>query len=138
MCTSCKPRPVFTGKVAAGIIEQDGKYLIAQRAKKDSYENCWEFPGGKQEEGETLEECLARELYEELHINATIGNHVCSWPFEYNGRSMELIAFKVISYEGTIECKEHKEIRWVPIEELPKYTFPEADIIILESLKKLV
>lgn len=59
-----------TKKVAAELIERNGKLLIAQRAKKDALIGKWEFPGGKQEEGETLQECLKRELFEELAIVA--------------------------------------------------------------------
>ncbi len=67
--------------IAAAIIEKDGKVLIAKRAKKDALCGTWEFPGGKLEEGETLEECLKRELYEELGIHAEIGDYFCTSTF---------------------------------------------------------
>ena len=128
--------PKFTGKIAVAIIEQDGKYFIAQRSKRDAYENLWEFPGGKQEEGETIQECLKRELFEELGITATIGDYFCNHFFESNGRNFELLAFKVKSFTGTIECKEHKAMKWVCVDELDQYAFPSTNLVFIEAIKK--
>jgi 8-oxo-dGTP diphosphatase len=59
--------------VTAAIIERDGKILIAKRSSTSSLPNKWEFPGGKVEAGETTEECLARELWEEFNVEVTVG-----------------------------------------------------------------
>jgi mutator protein MutT len=64
--------------IAAAIIEKDGKILIAQRTKKDALFGKWEFPGGKVEPGETLQACLKRELFDELGIDAEIGEYFCT------------------------------------------------------------
>jgi mutator protein MutT len=126
----------FTDKIAVAIMEQNGKYFIAQRSKKDAYENLWEFPGGKQEENETILECLKRELFEELGITATIGDYVCSSFFERYGKKFELLAFKVKSFTGTIECKEHKAMKWVSVDELDQYAFPSTNLVFIEAIKK--
>lgn len=126
----------FTGKIAAALLEKDGKFFIAQRAKKDGQEGLWEFPGGKQENGETIQECLKRELYEEFGINASIGEYVCSSFFEIKEKRMELLAFKVLSFTGDIQCKEHKRVEWVSTEHLDKYVFTKPDLVFIEAIKK--
>jgi mutator protein MutT len=128
--------PKFTGKIAVAIMEHNGKYFIAQRSKKDSYENLWEFPGGKQEEGETIQECLKRELHEELGIDATVGEYICNNFFEYNGIKFEILAFKVKSFVGTIHLKEHKAMKWVSVEELDQYNFPSTNLVFIKAIKK--
>jgi 8-oxo-dGTP diphosphatase len=124
----------FTGKIIAALLQKDGKYFIARRTKKDGQEGLWEFPGGKQEEGETHEECLARELFEEFGIKAYVGNYVCSSFFILKDRAVELMAYKVTSYEGTITLNEHSEMQWVAPDELHKYAFTKPDLVFIEYL----
>jgi len=126
----------FTGKIAAALIEKDGKFFIAQRAKKDGLEGLWEFPGGKQEDGETIQECLSRELYEEFGVNASIGEYVCSSFFELKGKPTELLAFKVPLFSGDIQCMEHNKVEWVSTENLDKYTFTKPDLVFIAAIKK--
>ena len=126
----------YTGKIAAAIIEKDGKYFIAQRAIKDLNEGLWEFPGGKQEEGESIEECLRRELCEEFDIDATVGDYFCSCHFELFGKPAELCAYIIISFTGNIECREHNTFRWVTPDEFDLYYFPEPDLVIVEKIKQ--
>ncbi len=126
----------FTGKITAAIIEQGGKIFIAQRAKKGGREGLWEFPGGKQEEGETIQECLKRELFEEFDIKAVIGNYLCSSFFTLKNKPAELMAFYVTSYEGKINCKEHKNINWVTPEQLLDYNFTNPDLIFIDAIHK--
>lgn len=121
-------------QIAAAIIEHDGKILIAKRGKKDSLENKWEFPGGKVEPGETLEQCLKRELFEELGIEVVVGEYVITSPFVHQDTPYEMCVFKVPSFTGTIELREHKEIRWVMPHELPQFDYPEPDIPIVNLL----
>ncbi|MEX0940399.1 MAG: (deoxy)nucleoside triphosphate pyrophosphohydrolase [Candidatus Babeliales bacterium] len=121
-------------KVIAAVIKKDGKFLIAQRAKEDPLKGKWEFPGGKLEKGETFHECLARELFEELGITATIGEYICSSKFSYKGKPMEMLAFVVTSYEGEIQLKEHSAITWINIDEFENYPFPDPDLPIIKHL----
>lgn len=122
--------------IAAAIIEKNNKILIAQRAKKDSLFGKWEFPGGKVEQGETLQECLKRELFEELGIQAKVGDYFCTSTFSYKDTLYDMCVFKVPSFEGEIILKEHSAISWVTPDELSNYDFPEPDLPIVELLQK--
>ena len=123
-----------TKRVIAALIQKDSQFLIAQRAKKDVLYGKWEFPGGKLEENETEQECLARELNEELGIHAQIGGYFCSSFFDHNGCAYEMRTYFVPSFTEAIELREHQEIRWVNIEELLRYDMPEPDKPIVEKL----
>jgi len=124
---------IYTGKVIAALLQKDGRYFIAQRAK-GSCEGLWEFPGGKQEEGETCEECLVRELFEEFGIQAKVGEYVCSSFFMLHEKPAELMAYSVHSYEGTIMPYEHAQIRWVLPEEFCQYAFAEPDLVFIDHI----
>ena len=121
-------------KVVAGIIVKDNKILIAQRAKKDDLCGKWEFPGGKMEPGETEQECLKRELFEELGIEAEIGEYFCSSPFEYHGIPMELLAYYVTSFSNEFILYEHTQIAWVEKSELLLYDVPTPNKPIITKL----
>jgi 8-oxo-dGTP diphosphatase len=123
-------------KVTAGIIEKDGKILIAKRRKDDPLKDKWEFPGGKIESDETPEECLKRELHEELGIEAEIGEYIASTSHTYIHVSVELLFFKVKSISGNIRAKDHQEVRWTAPDDLDRYDFPEADRPVIEILQK--
>src|ERR1700689_3372698 len=87
---SRRPKPV---EVSAALIFRGGKLLITQRHKTSHLGGLWEFPGGKREAGETFEECLRRELAEELGIEAEVGRMVESLAHEYPERTVELRFF---------------------------------------------
>ena len=123
-----------TKKVIASVFIENGKILIAQRGKQDSLFGKWEFPGGKMEEGETEKECLARELFEEFGIQATIDSYIASSFFEHKGQNMEMKAYFVSSYIRKITLTEHLEIRWVKKEDLFSYDMPDPDKPIVEKL----
>jgi len=124
--------------VTAAVIEKDEKILIAKR-KKAYMGYLWEFPGGKQKEGETLEECLKREIKEELGIDIAVGSFLCSVKHILNCQSaIELYAFKAIPLSYEFHLKDHDEIRWVEVEELPAYRFFEPDRMIVRRLMELI
>ena len=120
-------------KIVAAIIESEGKILIAQRAKNDHLLGKWEFPGGKVEEGETLQECLQRELQEELGIHAEVGEYFCSATVR---QPNDMSVFKIISYTGQITLNDHSAIAWVTPQELSNYEMPEPDAPIVELLQR--
>ena len=122
--------------IAAAIIEIDGKYLIAQRGKQDPLCGLWEFPGGKVEGNETLQECLVRELHEELAIHAQVGEYFCTSTFIHKDSVYDMCAFKVYAYEGEIKLIEHAAIAWVTAEELSQYAYPAPDLPIITLLQK--
>lgn len=125
--------------VTAAIIEKDGRVLIAKR-KKAYMGYLWEFPGGKKNENETLEECLKREIKEELGIDIEVGELICTVRHNLNCQvAIELYAFMANPMNDSFSIKEHEEIRWVNPEELINYSFFEPDRVIVRALldKKL-
>ena len=132
MMTKQKPNPKI---VTAAIIERDGSILIARRKRGKMHSGRWEFPGGTLEEGETYEECLERELKEELAVTARIGELYYISEHRYSeDLTIRLLAFRVDVISGSFTLTDHDEIRWVKPADLADYTFPEADRPIVEKL----
>ena len=96
----------------------------------------WEFPGGKIENCETPEECLAREIKEELNISVEVGELITSNKHKYPLGYFELFAYKVKYISGDIILNDHDEIKWVTIDEMLNFEFPPADIPIINYLGK--
>ncbi len=122
-------------KVTAGVIEKDGRILIAKRKKGDLHGGRWEFPGGKVDFGETPEECLRRELKEELGIEAEVGEFICESPFNYMMVPLELLVYKVRHISGEFKALDHDELKWVEPSDLSKYDFVKAEV---KGVKKLM
>lgn len=106
--------------VTAAIIQLDGKVLIARRSPHSKLAGNWEFPGGKVEEGESLQECLKRELHEELGILTEIGAHLHSSEYKYEHGSFRIEAFKVSWIGGDLRLKEHDCVEWVSVDALDR------------------
>lgn len=122
-------------RVVAGLIVKDGKLLVCQRTRHQTMPLKWEFPGGKIEEKEQPRDALRRELEEELGILATIGDEVVRIQHEYPNRTMvELRFFVVREYQGEIENRIFKDIRWAVPKDLPKFDFLEADLTLVKDL----
>ena len=121
-------------QVTAAVIEKDGKILIAQRKAGDTLGGKWEFPGGKMEPGETPEECLRRELMEELGVDTKIGAFVCSSKFEYKHLPIELLVYRAEHVAGEFKLNEHDRMEWVFPADLVKYDFSSADIPVVNML----
>ena len=94
----------------------------------------WEFPGGKIEPPETPEECLQRELREELDIDAVVGEFFLSSTYVYHHAAIELLVYRAAIIAGEPCLHDHTELRWVPVEDLPSYEFPAADLPIIRRL----
>ena len=125
--------------VAAGIVMYNGKILIAQRIHGKSLAYKWEFPGGKLEAGETLPECLKRELQEELHIDTKIGDFICQNTYNYDFACVEINLFyaRMTNPQAAIVDNEHIATQWVSVSELDNYDFAAADIALVKHLKSL-
>jgi 8-oxo-dGTP diphosphatase len=123
--------------VTAAVIITNGKVLIAQRRDDGSPRSGkWEFPGGKVEKGETLNECIIRELEEELSIQAAPGHILTDVIHHYNDRSVHLHAIKINNYDGEMKPNSHQKLQWVTAQELSTYDLSEADIPIAEFIRK--
>ena len=122
-------------EVAAGLVFREGKLLITLRRSHDHLGGLWEFPGGKREPHETFEECLRRELQEELGIEVIVHELVESITHAYPEKTV-MLNF----YRCTWSCHEPQPIgcealAWVKRDELPAYKFPAADMRLLETLQ---
>ena len=112
--------------VTAAVIEDHDRYFVTRRTKGMHLEGYWEFPGGKCEDGETLEQCLRRELKEELGVETTIGAEVFTVTHDYGDRQVELHFFSC-SFLNSPVPRLGQEMRWVPRTELRSLPFPPAD-----------
>ncbi len=95
----------------------------------------WEFPGGTLEEGETHEQCLIRELQEELSVAAEIGDLICSIEHTYTPDwTVRLLLYRATVAGSTFSLTDHDEIRWVKPEDLVNYHFPDVAGPIVQRL----
>ncbi len=121
-------------QVTAAVIEKDGKILLARRKQGDVLAGKWEFPGGKLEPGETPEQCLRRELMEELGVDTKIGAFICASKFEYKHLPIELLAYRVEHLSGEFKLSDHDRLAWVAPADLTGYDLSSADIPVAELL----
>ena len=123
-------------EVAVGLVFCDGRYLIARRKPGVHLAGFWEFPGGKREAGETLEECLRRELFEELSICIDVPIPFQIIRHQYAEKTVELHFFHCRIETGDATAIDSAEIRWVWPHELGDFRFPPADRPIIEALRR--
>ena len=103
--------------VAAAVIERDGQFLVTRRQEGVHLAGFWEFPGGKCEAGESLADCLAREIREELAVSATVGETVLSTSHDYPDRRI-VLHFLRCRISGEPHPQQGQEMRWVTRDEL--------------------
>ena len=119
--------------VAAAVIERDGMFLLTRRMQGAHLEGCWEFPGGKCEDGEPHAVCLLREIVEELDAPVTVGREVFTISHGYADRVVELHFF-ACDLLGEARPVLGQEMRWVRREELASLEFPPADEELIRML----
>ncbi|MCL6477396.1 MAG: (deoxy)nucleoside triphosphate pyrophosphohydrolase [Peptococcaceae bacterium] len=124
-------------KVTAAIVIKDGQVLIAKRKAGKRLASFWEFPGGKLEDGETPEECLKREMKEELGIEVNVGQYFGESIYHYEYGTVQLLGFWASWESGDIRPRVHDEVRWVPPDHLDEYIFAPADLPFVKKLKSL-
>jgi A/G-specific adenine glycosylase len=127
-----KPVPHYT--IAVGIIQRGGQVYIQRRPSKGLLGGLWEFPGGKQESGESLRETVVRELAEELGIEVTVGQEIASIRHAYSHFKITLHAFLCTIAKGDPTPVAATEGRFVERDELRRFAFPQANRKILELL----
>ena len=121
--------------VAALIQDDEGRYLITRRRGGSHLAGMWEFPGGKREPGESLEEALRRELIEELSATFSVGEKVETVSWQYPERTVVLHFYRCRFESGTIEPLEQQAMEWVEPARLAELEFPPADRELIARLR---
>jgi A/G-specific adenine glycosylase len=128
-----KPLPHYD--VTAAVICHDSRVLIAQRPLEGMLGGLWEFPGGKQEDGETLAECLRREIREELGLEIAVGELLATVRHSYTHFKITLHAFTCRLISGQPQALGVADWRWVKLDELDGFAFPRTDQKIIVALR---
>lgn len=123
--------------VTCAIIIKDNKVLVTQRSEKMNLPLKWEFPGGKVHKEESKEQCILRELKEELNVDVRIIKQLTNSEYDYGTFSINLIPFVVEYITGVIHLAEHRDALWLTKDELTQLDWAPADIPILNELLQL-
>ena len=123
--------------VVAALLWNENKFMICQRPERKTRGLLWEFVGGKVETGETKEEALIRECWEELAIKIEVGELFMELIHEYPDLIVRLSLFNARITEGTPRLLEHNDIQWIGIKEICQYDFCPADEEILKKLQQI-
>ena len=123
-------------EVSAALIFHGGKLLITQRHAKTHLGGLWEFPGGKREAGETFEQCLVREIREELGVEISVGELFAEVAHAYPEKSVHLKFFICQLLSGEPQPLDCAAVKWVMKAEFANFNFPAADAQLLEKLKR--
>lgn len=132
--SSAQPRKLI--EVSAGLVFRHGLLLITRRKPEAHLGGLWEFPGGKQDPGESAEECLKRELIEELAIEVEIKELVETIEHDYPEKSVRLTFFRCTWLRNEPKPIGCEDFAWIGREQLARYSFPAADAQLLEKLNK--
>lgn len=118
----------------AVIWNEQGKILIDKRRQHGLHGGFWEFPGGKIEGGETIEDCIKREIMEELGMLVEVGDRLIAIEHDYSKFTITLNVHHCRHVSGEPQTIECDEIRWVTLDEIDQFTFPEANEQIIAAL----
>ncbi len=121
---------------AVAVIKRRGRILICQRHDHDSFGGLWEFPGGKREDGESWEQCLRRELREELGVavrSITLYGHM---RHEFQDGTVQFRVFRCLIARGNPRPLDAQALRWVWPQQLPRYQFPPANRSLISRLSR--
>ncbi len=126
-------------QIGVAVIRDDRDLiLIDRRLDKGLLGGFWEFPGGKIEGNETVQECIKREVLEEIGIEIAVDSHLITIEHTYSHFRVNLQVYNCRYLSGQARAIECEEIRWVTIQELDNYTFPAANQEIIRALKDMV
>lgn len=123
--------------VAAAVILDNEKIFAARRKPGAHLAGYWEFPGGKVEANETPEQCLVRELQEELCIITEVGQYIGESVHDYGIKIVRLMAYEVLHVSGEFQLNDHDRFCWLGINELGSIDWAPADIPLVELCRKL-
>jgi 8-oxo-dGTP diphosphatase len=111
----------------AALVERDGRVLMSRRRPDQSLPNCWEFPGGKVEPGESPEAALAREIEEELGCGVRVGGVYEVVFHAYPDFDLYMLVYRCEIVAGTPQARQVAAVDWVPVEVIPTLELPPAD-----------
>lgn len=123
--------------VSAAIIMKDNKIFVTQRGYGE-FKDWWEFPGGKIEEGETPEECLKREIKEELEADINIDKYLCTVEYDYPNFHLKMECFICSLIDGHLELVEAEDAKFITKDQLDNIDFLPADLLVVKELKKSI
>ena len=123
--------------VAAIIHDAEGRIFATQRGYGD-YKDWWEFPGGKMEQGETPEEALKREIWEELETQIVVERFVATVEWDYPQFHLTMHCYLCHVESGHLELKEHEAAKWLNKEELESVNWLPADRMVINNNKQLL
>ena len=119
-------------QVTCAIIIDHGKILIAQNNESSDHSFQWEFPGGKVKSGETEKECIAREIKEELNLTVEVVEALIAVEYDYKIKAIRLMPFVCSLVSGEMKLNNHKEVKWMTIDELGELDLAEADKVLIQ------
>lgn len=123
--------------VSAAIIMKENKIFVTQRGYGE-FKDWWEFPGGKIEEGETPEECLKREIKEELKADINIDKYLCTVEYDYPNFHLKMECFICSLIDGHLELVEAEDAKFITKDQLDNIDFLPADLLVVKELKKSI
>ena len=123
-------------KVTGAIIYEANKFLICRRGPNEKAAGLWEFPGGKLEINESLEDCILRELKEELDIDAELHSLYDNYSFKAKDVIYDLYFFRIKEFLGSLSMTVHDEIRWVELQDFHNFSFLPGDAPVIKKLEK--
>lgn len=124
-----------TVRVAAAVIEADGKVFATQRGYGD-LKGGWEFPGGKIEAGETPQQALKREVVEELDTEISVGDLIDTIEYEYPTFHLSMDCFWCKIVSGDLILKEHEAAKWLSKDQLDSVEWLPADITLIDQIRE--
>ena len=121
-------------EVGAAVIFNQGNILISQRDDSSHLSGLWEFPGGKREDNESFEECVRREIQEELNVEVAVENLFEAVEYEYAEKIVLLKFYRCQYVGGEPKALGCRQFQWVSPSNLPSYTFPPANETVIQKL----
>lgn len=123
-------------EVVAALIWKEERFMICQRPAHKARGMLWEFVGGKVEPGESKEQALVRECREELAVEVAVSDIFLEVTHTYPDITVHLTLFHASIVQGVPQKLEHNDIRYITVDEIPKYEFCPADEVILQKLRQ--
>ena len=133
------PKPLPFQVIGVGVVlNTDGYVLIDQRLEEGLLGGLWEFPGGKQEPGESIEACIERELKEELGIVISVGEELITLDHAYSHKKLRFVVHLCAWVSGDPQPLASQQVRWVSPDQLDTFAFPAANSKMIEALRRSI